>query len=154
LAYSKPEAAEVAGVGLSKIKNAVNDGELAEVEIDSRRLILHDDLQRYLLRHRVVRGNGGGLAAAGPTPIAHGEAEHVAPGNPVLRQRVEELPGLGTRARHVLAAEMITTLGELVCRTPAELLDYPNIGPTVLANIKAALAARGLELSSKETAMR
>jgi hypothetical protein len=58
LAYSKPDAAVVAGVGLSKIKEAVKDGELAEVEKDGRRLILHEDLREWLLRDRVIRANG------------------------------------------------------------------------------------------------
>ena len=60
LAYSQPEAAEVLGVGLSHIKEALQNGELAEVEFDGhrRKLILHEDLQQYLLRHRVIR-NGG-----------------------------------------------------------------------------------------------
>ncbi len=58
LAYSKPDAAIVAGVGLSKIKEAVSHGELAEVEKDGRRLILHEDLLEWLLRDRVIRGNG------------------------------------------------------------------------------------------------
>jgi len=61
LAYSQPEAAEVAGVGLSHIKEALHKGELAEVEFDGgrRKLILHEDLHQYLLRHRVIRGSGG-----------------------------------------------------------------------------------------------
>ena len=61
LAYSQPEAAEVGGVGLSQIKEALRCGELAEVELPNsrRKLILHDDLLQYLLRHRVFRCSGG-----------------------------------------------------------------------------------------------
>jgi hypothetical protein len=61
LAYSQPEAAEVAGVGLSQIKEALQCGELAEVEFPGsrRKVILHSDLRQYLLRNRVFRGSGG-----------------------------------------------------------------------------------------------
>jgi hypothetical protein len=61
LAYSQPEAAEVGGVGVSQIKEALRCGELAEVEFPNsrRKLILHDDLLQYLLRHRVFRCSGG-----------------------------------------------------------------------------------------------
>jgi len=60
LAYSQPEAAEVGGVGLSQIKEALRCGELAEVGLPNsrRKLILHDDLLQYLLRHRVFRCSG------------------------------------------------------------------------------------------------
>jgi len=61
LAYSQPEAAEVGGVGVSQIKEALRCGDLAEVELPNsrRKLILHDDLLQYLLRHRVFRCSGG-----------------------------------------------------------------------------------------------
>jgi hypothetical protein len=74
LAYSQPEAAEVGGVGLSQIKEALRCGELAEVEFPNsrRKLILHDDLLQYLLRHRVFRGNGDDHTGENPpadTPL-------------------------------------------------------------------------------------
>jgi hypothetical protein len=56
LGYSKPEAAYVAGVGLTEIKIAVRDGDLDEVQMRGRRrLILHDDLENWLKARRIVR---------------------------------------------------------------------------------------------------
>jgi hypothetical protein len=84
LAYSQPEAAEVGCLGLSQIKEALRCGELAEVEFPNsrRKLILHDDLLQYLLRHRVFRGSGdhhiGEIPADTPLP---------AEGNPFDRCR-------------------------------------------------------------------
>ena len=75
LGYSQPEAAEVIGVGLSHIKDALARGELAEVEFPGcrRKVILHQDLEEYLRRYRRFRGTGhaGGTlgdTAAPPTP--------------------------------------------------------------------------------------
>src|SRR5262244_1177975 len=86
LAHSKPEAAFRAGVGLSTIKEAVKNGELAEVEIGGRRLVLDEDLHQWLLRHRVVRGNGligdtppGEIRAPEPPPSRPQEASNDPP---------------------------------------------------------------------------
>ena len=94
LAYSQPEAAEVGGVGLSQIKEALRCGELAEVEFPNsrRKLILHDDLLQYLVRYRVFRGSGdhraGEIPADTPLPVE---------GNPIDRCRGPP-PGIGHNA--------------------------------------------------------
>jgi excisionase family DNA binding protein len=64
LAYSLEEAAEVSGLGVSRIKQAIAAGELPVVQIGKRVLVLQEDQHAYLARHRVTRGNGTAATTA------------------------------------------------------------------------------------------
>jgi excisionase family DNA binding protein len=71
LAYSVPEAAEVAGVSRAHLYRAMQVGDLASVETGSRRVVLYDDLVAWLHGQREI---AVGVAeteaddAATPTP--------------------------------------------------------------------------------------
>lgn len=75
-----------------------------------------------------------------------------------LRQTVapelldEPIAGLSLtiRARKAIQLLEVQTLGELACRTEAELMGIKNFGATSLEEIKAQLAQRGLSLRSLE----
>jgi excisionase family DNA binding protein len=54
LAYSVPEAAEVAGVSRAHLYRAMQVGDLASVKTGSRRVVLHDDLVAWLHGQREV----------------------------------------------------------------------------------------------------
>jgi len=62
-----------------------------------------------------------------------------------LGRSVEELE-LSVRAAHCLKAANIRTIGDLVVRTEAEMLDFPNFGKKSLDEIKALLETLGLSL--------
>ena len=55
LAVSTYEAARLAGVGRTKIYDALGSGMLKSLKIGKRRLILFESLQKWLLSHEVVR---------------------------------------------------------------------------------------------------
>ncbi len=63
----------------------------------------------------------------------------------VMAKPIDELD-LSVRSRHCLDSENITTVGELVARTEAELLKVRNFGATSLTEIKKKLVALGLQL--------
>jgi hypothetical protein len=68
----------------------------------------------------------------------------------------EELPidvlNLPTRAWSSLRRDGIQTLGDLVRRSPDQLLAIENIGPASIAEINRRLADRGLALAGSESA--
>ena len=103
LAYSEPEAAEVAGVGLSHIKRALHRGELAEIKFPGNRrtLVLAEDLRQYLLRHRVFRSRDTDEAGK-MTPSDTSCSTMLPPEEPLAdRCHSERLPGIGhTAVRH------------------------------------------------------
>lgn len=86
LAHSKPDAAVRAGVGLSAIKEAVKNGELAEVEKGGRRLILDEDLHQWLLRDRVIHNGNGHHTGEKPNGTRPPAAPEEAPNNPPRRR--------------------------------------------------------------------
>lgn len=53
---------------------------------------------------------------------------------------------LSYRARRALQRDDINTVGELLAKTAGELMALRNFGETSLANVRAALARRGLRL--------
>ena len=55
LAVSTYEAARLAGVGRTKIYDALGSGTLKSLKIGKRRLILFESLQKWLLSHEVTR---------------------------------------------------------------------------------------------------
>ncbi len=67
----------------------------------------------------------------------------------VLDTTVASLP-LTIRARKAVQILEVRTLGELACRTEAELMGIKNFGSTSLDEIKAQLAERGLGLRTLE----
>jgi DNA-directed RNA polymerase subunit alpha len=67
----------------------------------------------------------------------------------VLDTPVASLP-LTIRARKAVQILEVRTLGELACRTEAELMGIKNFGTTSLDEIKAQLAMRGLGLRTLE----
>lgn len=63
----------------------------------------------------------------------------------LLETPIEDLD-LSVRSRHCLDSENITTVGELVARSDAELLKVRNFGQTSLTEIKKKLASMNLSL--------
>jgi DNA-directed RNA polymerase subunit alpha len=56
---------------------------------------------------------------------------------------------LSVRATNCLESEGITTVRDLVMRTPDELLEVRNFGETTLREVQAKLAEHGLTLGMK-----
>ena len=73
-------------------------------------------------------------------------AETPAPASDQLATPIEELV-LPVRAYNSLRREGIHTVGDLVARTPEQLLAIDQIGPAYVEDIRQRLAARGLALS-------
>ncbi len=65
--------------------------------------------------------------------------------NAVLRIPVTDFE-LSVRARNCLQRMSIHTLGDLICKTEAELLSFKNFGETSLQEVKDILALKGLRL--------
>ena len=76
-------------------------------------------------------------------------------GEPATATSEEALPidvlNLPIRAWNSLRRDGIQTLGDLVRRTPDQLLAIGNIGPASVAEISSRLADRGLALAGSET---
>jgi DNA-directed RNA polymerase subunit alpha len=62
---------------------------------------------------------------------------------------IEDLE-LGVRSYNCLKREGIQTVGDLVSKTEAELLNIPNFGKKSIDEVKDKLAARGLSLRGEE----
>jgi len=77
-----------------------------------------------------------------------GQAAHATTGgmDDVL---IEELE-LGVRSYNCLKREGIQTIGDLVSKTEAELLNIPNFGKKSIDEVKEKLESRGLSLRSEE----
>ncbi len=80
------------------------------------------------------------VAGSGPAPTAAPAAGEQ------LALPIEEL-NLPLRAYNSLRREGVHTVGDLVARTPQQLLDIDNIGPASVEEIRQRLADRGLALS-------
>jgi excisionase family DNA binding protein len=146
LAVSIDEAAAMAGLGKSAIKAPIATGELAVVKIGTRTLIMVEDLQNFLQRHRITRANGSG--SADPPAKATAPPRRGAEG-PALEQllhlRVDELD-LGGRLRGVMADENIVYLHQLVALSETDLMRLPNVGRISIARVKKLLAKHRLKL--------
>jgi carbon monoxide dehydrogenase subunit G len=112
--------------------------------------IFADNLAKML-----AAGDSGGTQApaAEPTPAKAAATEAAAPAGPPapavgdqLGVPIEEL-SLPLRAYNSLRREGVHTVGDLVARTPEQLLDIDNIGPASVEEIRQRLADRGLALS-------
>ena len=62
---------------------------------------------------------------------------------------IEELE-FGVRSYNCLKREGIQTVGDLVSKTEAELLNIPNFGKKSIDEVKDKLAERGLSLRGDE----
>ena len=62
---------------------------------------------------------------------------------------IEELE-LGVRSYNCLKREGIQTVGDLVSKTEAELLNIPNFGKKSIDEVNDKLAARGLSLRGED----
>lgn len=114
--------------------------------------------------------NVGGVLSAILSAYTGGPAEEapkaVAPNRETERQRAPlRIPTpareepisvllLGARTENCLRAGnpggRITTVGQLLDQTEAQVLDCPNLGTVGITSIKASLAARGLRLRAVE----
>ena len=70
-------------------------------------------------------------------------------GNSLDEVPIEELE-LGVRSYNCLKREGIQTVGDLVARTEAELLNVPNLGQKSVDEVQERLAERGLSLRSED----
>jgi DNA-directed RNA polymerase subunit alpha len=84
-----------------------------------------------------------------PQGLELGEVGSVSGGSPDLDLRIEELD-LSERPRNCLKRAQINTIGELVQRTPDELLAITNFGQKSLDEVAQRLDERGLSLRSKD----
>jgi len=73
----------------------------------------------------------------------------VAPGGGMDEVLIEELE-LGVRSYNCLKREGIQTVGDLVSKTEAELLNIPNFGKKSIDEVKEKLAERGLSLRGED----
>ena len=87
----------------------------------------------------------GPAEAAAPAAAAPAAAAPAGAGN-LLALPIEEL-NLPLRAYNSLRREGVHTVGDLIARTPQQLLDIENIGPASVEEIRQRLADRGLALS-------
>ncbi len=84
-----------------------------------------------------------------PQGLELGETGSVSGGSPDLDLRIEELD-LSERPRNCLKRAQINTIGELVQRTPDELLAITNFGQKSLDEVVQRLDERGLSLRSRD----
>ncbi len=84
-----------------------------------------------------------------PQGLELGEVGSLSGGSPDLDLRIEELD-LSERPRNCLKRAQINTIGELVQRTPDELLAITNFGQKSLDEVAQRLDERGLSLRSKD----
>ena len=69
----------------------------------------------------------------------------VSPKNEMFSKSIEVLP-VSTRIIHILRAEEINTIGELVCKTQHDIIRYNNFGRKSLTELNKALENIGLSL--------
>ena len=104
----------------------------AEILVD--RLAIFTDPERTRTTDELLGGNGQALQSTA------GGMDDVL---------IEELE-LGVRSYNCLKREGIQTVGDLVSKTEAELLNIPNFGKKSIDEVKEKLAGRGLSLRSEE----
>ena len=84
-----------------------------------------------------------------PRGLELGETGSTSSGSPDLDLRIEELD-LSERPRNCLKRAQINTIGELVDRTPEDLLGITNFGQKSLDEVIQRLDERGLSLRTKD----
>jgi hypothetical protein len=155
-----PRMAELADVGISKIQDLLRKGQLKTITLGARRLIVVDSYRQLIEAElagppKDARRNGavpalGTRVKATVLPLDPPVKATVLPLNP-LDVRVDTL-NLSTRAHNALHCDGLAVVGDLVERTPAELLQIPNFGRRCLGEVEAALAKLQLHLRRKESA--
>src|SRR5450755_4111888 len=110
--------------------------------------IFADNLAKMLAAEPPVGGTSATEAVAAPAEPAEQEAPAGAGGDAAsdLALPIEDL-GLPLRAYNSLRREGVHTVGDLVARTPQQLLAIDNIGRASVEDIRQRLASRGLSLS-------
>jgi DNA-directed RNA polymerase alpha subunit len=73
-------------------------------------------------------------------------AEPTLPTSEILVETLD----LGSRAYNHLKRSGINTVGELISNSPQEIKAIPNLGPTILSEIKEVLSALGLSLKQDD----
>jgi DNA-directed RNA polymerase subunit alpha len=84
-----------------------------------------------------------------PQGLELGDAGSISGGSPDLDLRIEDLD-LSERPRNCLKRAQINTIGELVEKTPEELLGITNFGQKSLDEVIQRLDERGLSLRGKD----
>jgi DNA-directed RNA polymerase subunit alpha len=84
-----------------------------------------------------------------PQGLELGETSTTSSGSPDLELRIEDLD-LSERPRNCLKRAQINTIGELVDRTPEDLLGITNFGQKSLDEVIQRLDERGLSLRTKD----
>ena len=81
------------------------------------------------------------------------DEELLAEARTVMRDKrvIEELNFLGSRAYGLLKRNGVSTIGDLLALSEADLRDLYGMGTATLSDILAALSEQGLELRSKRT---
>ena len=102
--------------------------------------ILVDRLSIFTDPDRTRSHRGVPASRVSPTAPAGGGMDDVL---------IEELE-LGVRSYNCLKREGIQTVGDLVSKTEAELLNIPNFGKKSIDEVKEKLAERGLSLRGDE----
>lgn len=87
-----------------------------------------------------------GLLASKDKPRDYGIQESLSPQQQVLLNRPVAELNLSVRARKCMTRLQIATLGELVARTPDELLESKNFGVTSLNEVRSKLNDLGMRL--------
>ena len=87
-----------------------------------------------------------------PSWIGDGEAdaEDLGVTGPTVEDELIEELELGVRSYNCLKREGIQTIGDLVSKTEAELLNIPNFGKKSIDEVKEKLTERGLALRGEE----
>ena len=84
-----------------------------------------------------------------PQGLELGDVSVASSGSPDLDLRIEDL-ALSERPRNCLTRAQVNTIGELVERTPDELLGITNFGQKSLDEVLERLDERGLSLRTKD----
>jgi DNA-directed RNA polymerase subunit alpha len=84
-----------------------------------------------------------------PQGLELGDVSVASSGSPDLDLRIEDLD-LSERPRNCLKRAQVNTIGELVERTPDELLGLTHFGQKSLDEVLVRLDARGLSLRTKD----
>jgi DNA-directed RNA polymerase subunit alpha len=101
--------------------------------------ILMDRMSIFTDPDRARSGEETGADALGQAPVGGGMDD-------VL---IEELE-LGVRSYNCLKREGIQTIGDLLAKTEAELLNVPNLGQKSIDEVQEKLSERGLSLRSED----
>jgi excisionase family DNA binding protein len=141
LTITVQQTAAILGVSVPTIWSMLSNKRLESIALNRRRLILYESVEALVESLRGAPGDA--RRATKPCPAGATNARRRAPKGRTSRPPVKDLE-LSTRATNALINDGVRTLEDLVAKTDSELLLVPNLGRGSLAEIKAALAKRGL----------